>query len=53
MPETFGLDGKCTDPTCRKLGPHAHDVCPECGAAWHGNWQCATCQKAREAREDT
>lgn len=43
-PKTIWFDGPCPFLLCDESEGHSHSVCPECGAARHGNLSCATCK---------
>lgn len=46
-PAEWTTDGYCPYLLCLLLVPHAHPVCPDCGAVRYGNITCATCVTAR------
>ena len=43
--KTIHFDGLCPFLLCLESGPHAHPICPECGAVRDGNINCPTCER--------
>lgn len=41
------IDGWCPFMFCLVGQPHAHPVCPDCGAVRYGNAFCGTCKTLR------
>lgn len=41
------IPGSCPFLTCLVGQPHAHPVCPDCGAVRYGNAFCETCRDLR------
>jgi hypothetical protein len=44
------FDGPCMFLSCLAAQPHAHAVCPTCGAVRFGNMFCQDCERYRGGR---